>query len=252
MDDVSYKTQPRWRRINCARKRSARAMHTLVLTLAMMLALFVLTSSVLFGVLLFYEHVPLPKTRPLKPGESTLPNLVPVISKPKLDEKKFSSSHCAVREGCTEAGERRLLRFDLAVENRGLTSVAYGAPAKHDELFVFSPCHGHYHFGNFSDYTLLGSDGVVRRGHKQAYCLRDTRENEFQDFAAVVPKRRFTCDDQGISAGWADVYGGQLDCQWIDVTGLKSGRYTLRVQINNNVIEESNYEDNTAELEVEI
>ena len=41
-----------------------------------------------------------------------------------------------------------------------------------------------------------------------------------------------TCSDQGIQAGWADVYGAHLDCQWIDVTDVPAGIYTLEIEVN--------------------
>jgi hypothetical protein len=34
----------------------------------------------------------------------------------------------------------------------------------------------------------------------------------------------YDCDNQGITSGWEDVYDRSLDCQWIDVTGIKPGK----------------------------
>ena len=47
--------------------------------------------------------------------------------------------------------------------------------------------------------------------------------------------KRYNCTgkaDQGISVGCADNYKFNIDCQWIDVTGLQYGEYTLRVVVN--------------------
>jgi len=55
---------------------------------------------------------------------------------------------------------------------------------------------------------------VELTGHKQAFCLRDTT----QMVSGVAGK--YHCGNQGISAGWADTYGAELDCQWLDVTAV--------------------------------
>ena len=59
-------------------------------------------------------------------------------------------------------------------------------------------------------------------GHKQGFCLRDTN----------CASPRYTCTDQGISAGCYDVYGANLGCQYLDVTGVPPGTYTLRVRMD--------------------
>jgi hypothetical protein len=43
-----------------------------------------------------------------------------------------------------------------------------------------------------------------------------------------------TCDrqTQGISVGWADIYGSELDDQWIDVQGVPPGEYWLETVID--------------------
>jgi hypothetical protein len=40
--------------------------------------------------------------------------------------------------------------------------------------------------------------------------------------------------DQGVSPGWADVYVASLPCQWIDITGVPNGVYTLEVGADTN------------------
>jgi hypothetical protein len=44
--------------------------------------------------------------------------------------------------------------------------------------------------------------------------------------------RRFDCRFQGITAGWGDRYGADLDGQWVDVTGVAPGAYTLIITVN--------------------
>ena len=136
-------------------------------------------------------------------------------------------------EGAVAApGRRRLLRFDTVVVNRGTEDLVVGDPADPEppftpEDFELSPCHQHYHFLGFASYELRdAADRQVGFGHKQSFCMTDSRR-----YSGTRP-RRFDCRFQGITAGWGDRYGFDLDGQWVDVTGLPSGTYTLVVTVN--------------------
>ena len=167
----------------------------------------------------------------------------------RFQTTKFSSGSCAVQEGCVLGpGKRKLLRFSVATPNIGDGDLVLGNPADHPELFVWSPCHGHYHFKGYASYELLDQGGnVVLRGRKQAFCLLD-----WEKWDSSAGPAKFTCDYQGISAGWGDVYGSNLDCQWLDVTGFR-GDYSLRVTINpEQTLVESDYSNNSATVPVTI
>jgi hypothetical protein len=52
--------------------------------------------------------------------------------------------------------------------------------------------------------------------------------------------------NQGISAGWADLYGRELPCQFVVIDGVPDGTYVLRSTTNaQRVVAESDYADNT-------
>jgi hypothetical protein len=126
---------------------------------------------------------------------------------------------------------------------------------------------------------------VIATGHKQSFCLEDT----FQVLAGprVNCGRRYGCDNPGIQMGWvkhdysapcaysthseiccgcclravsalavlcapqADLYGRTLDCQWVDITDLKPGNYTLRVEVNQlHRLVETSYDNNVITLPV--
>ena len=62
---------------------------------------------------------------------------------------------------------------------------------------------------------------------------------------------QYNCTSPGIQHGWSDVYGSDLDCQWIDITGLEAGEYQLRVEINQHRQRaESAYDNNAVVVKV--
>ncbi len=148
-----------------------------------------------------------------------------------LVARTFAPDACEVVEGCVGApGPRLLLVFDTVTANVGIADVVAGRPppdGESDERFTWSPCHGHHHVTNYAVYELRDGGGAVIGGHKQAFCLQDS-----QQVRAGFPSHDYDCSMQGLSAGWADVYGRDLPCQWIDVTDAAPGRYTLAVRVN--------------------
>ena len=163
--------------------------------------------------------------------------------------KVFKAGDCALVEACVNgSGKRKLLRFDVATPNIGNADLILGNPAN-NSLFVYSPCHGHYHFSDYANYDLLNANGSsVVAGHKQAFCLED-----FSRYDPAAGPAKYTCSNQGISVGWQDVYGSYLDCQWIDITDIQPGNYQLRVTINPlGKLTESTLTNNVATVPVKI
>jgi hypothetical protein len=170
-----------------------------------------------------------------------------------IDTRTFAPTDCAVVEGCiTQTGTRRLLRFDTATANVGTGDLVVGSPTA-GVCFQWSQCHQHYHFLGFSNYTLYEQDGttVAATGHKQSFCLEDVEQ--YQAAPAPDPADPFTCNDQGLHVGWEDVYPADIDCQWVDITGVPPGDYLLEVAINTaGYLPESNYANDTATVPVTI
>lgn len=160
--------------------------------------------------------------------------------------------NCLVMEGCVSGvGNRRLLRFDTVTANLGTRDLIVGVPppaGQSNDVFVWSPCHMHHHVANYTSYELVDSQGVVVTGHKQAFCLEDGEQ-----VVPGAPATGYSCDNQGISRGWADIYVRSLPCQWIDVTGVPSGAYTLRIILNPvHALSESDYTNNVFAVPVQI
>jgi len=154
-----------------------------------------------------------------------------------------------VLEGCAGPGTRRLLQFTTETRNIGNGDLTFGNPAT-NALFHFASCHGHYHFEDFAIYDLLDGNGnSVASGHKVGFCLVD--QHPFTDTAN--PQQKYDCNNQGIQPGWADVYAFDLPCQYIDITGLPSGDYVLRMEVNHmRLFMESNTDNNVILVAVSI
>jgi hypothetical protein len=70
----------------------------------------------------------------------------------------FPDTSCAMKEGCIkEPGWRRLLRFTSTVLNQGTGDFSPPAPKSRPDLFVYGPCHQHYHYRDFATYSLFDS-----------------------------------------------------------------------------------------------
>jgi hypothetical protein len=178
-----------------------------------------------------------------------------LIASVVIQEQEFTPTSCAVEEGCiTQMGLRRLLRFDTGTINMGTADLHIGDPMQ-NACFTFSQCHQHYHFRGVGKYTLYGSDGttVVATGHKQGFCLEDVYPYPALTPPPPQPANPFTCDNQGLHVGFEDVYPNDIDCQWIDITGVAPGSYILSVVINGEeFLPESNYDNNEVRIQVNV
>jgi hypothetical protein len=170
---------------------------------------------------------------------------------------------CVLLEGCVGGtGWRRVLTFTTTTPNSGSRDLTMGVPSNHPDLFHFSECHEHYHFDGYAVYELRDADGVVATGHKQAFCLLD-----WGSWAWPGEDAHYSCSNQGIGRGWYDEYYAfwqgdnylGLDCQWIDITDVAAGEYTLRVAVNPPAagtavppLVEIDYTNNVAEADVVI
>ena len=169
-------------------------------------------------------------------------NLIPLVRNFAIDHRTFAAGSCAVQESCAAVGARKLLRFDFLSWNAGNRDLTMGAPSDRQELYVWSGCHGHWHLRDFNAFKLYDCSGVVRTGAKQAFCLIDLVKI---DPAAAAKKFNDCNSNQGVSAGWADLYSANLDCQWVDITSVPDGEYTLEAWTNRYaVVGEDTYGDN--------
>lgn len=210
--------------------------------------------------------------------EVRLPDLVPILD---LGEPA-SSDYPGTKEWYLDTQEkpgRVLLRFASMTSNGGdglLHVVALDPPsdsstqpvqqrvygdhtlyARTAGNFVYHPTHEHFHLDRFETYELhpAGSPNVVASGTKVSFCLTDN---------AAVPDRPpappaalslnlppMSCGtrEQGISPGFTDYYGPRLPDQWVDVTDVPTGDYSLVLTSDpDDVLLESDETNNTISL----
>ena len=168
-----------------------------------------------------------------------------------VERRTFEADGCAYEEGCVNGlGRRKLLLVDTGVANIGQTDLVIGDPNQRPDLFAYSPCHDHFHFGSLIRYRLLDlSYRPMIKAAKQGFCLRD----DYPFSGSAGPEKGYNCDNQGITAGWQDVYDKSLDCQWIDISGVPRGTYLLEVTVNpKRVFRESNYSNNKVIVRVTV
>lgn len=188
---------------------------------------------------------------------------------------------CLVREGCVSSatGVHTLLRFTTKIDNIGDADFAIGVPPEQRidrGPWHWDTCHGHWHVKGYASYELrpkemhigpwpchwangrlvpqeLRGRAPAIAGRKNGFCLMDLAEIVSGDNQCGFRKH---CCDQGISAGCADIYNNQLQCQWIDITGVNIDdevEYELHVHVNpEGTMEESDLTDNLAVVDVRL
>ena len=109
-----------------------------------------------------------------------------------------------------------------------------GTPAV---MFWAGDGHDHWHVRDVEAYRLIRLDNGRRvgTGAKHGFCYFDNTTYRLGLAGAPSAPVYGGCGragdlrvKTGLSVGWGDTYPAGIAFQWIDVTGLKSGRYRLR------------------------
>ncbi len=99
--------------------------------------------------------------------------------------------------------------------------------------------HHHWHYDYAASYSLLIPGAATVPSVKIGFCMLDTYDTNthFNYYAQTSPWCMSSSPAapfvrMGISPGIGDYYNAQLADQWIDVTGVDAGTYTLRAEVN--------------------
>lgn len=196
----------------------------------------------------------LPEKRNCVAGTSGKPDLTvdgDVLGRSMYVERKmFSDTSCEVLEGCVGgSGERRLLRFSVSIPNFGKGPMVIPGPTTDPSLYQYDSCHAHDHLIEFANYELKDEKNVVTAtGRKQGFYLID-----FNPYCMdAAPPADFGLD-LGVSPGWADIYTSDLPCQWLDITNVPDGVYSLRVAVDTrNIVDEDDVLPNHADVKLRL
>jgi Lysyl oxidase len=160
---------------------------------------------------------------------------------------------CLVSEGCvTGLGQRRVVRFGSRTGNVGTAALSLGNPGASNPYWAADSCQGGFDLLGFARYELFdASTGAsVLTGGKNGFCIRDSEPWQLEGDASCYA---YNCADQGISPGCADNYGSELQCQWVDITNVPAGLYTLRVIINATFsVPELDYANNVVDVNLRV
>ncbi len=222
-----------------------------------------------------------PNLRPLAPGSFISPR--DGVDPNYTFGGSFTVGGCTADEVARKLA-RRCLRFDSALANlgRGPLEVAYLAdadpahpgPAAYQRIYrtddsyksrfaietEYHPTHLHFHIKDMyvakmwkvNKRQRVVGDEPLARSDKNGFCPEDTAP-----YVASAPDPNYSCfggsgagsdgalQVVGITAGWADVYPHYLPDQYIEIDGLKNGRYLFELEVDpNNVFVESSETDN--------
>jgi hypothetical protein len=196
----------------------------------------------------------LPEKTPCGLGSGGLPDMTvdgDVLARSlRIEDKEFAADSCELAEWCVQGiGKRRLLRFSVAISNLGSGPLVIPGPEEAPDLYHFDSCHQHDHLTDFAGYELRDADGKpAALGRKQGFYPID-----FAPLCIDAPPSADYFPSMGISAGWADVYTSALPCQWLDITNVADGSYTLRVSVDEkDILAEEDVLPNTTEVKVQI
>lgn len=125
----------------------------------------------------------------------------------------------------------------------------------------------------FATFYIYNSTGHrVAEGHKASFCLEDNQclpdvearyacvdfgdqgtfcilENSIKSLNLAVNwmQTHFYVSCTGISVNCSDIYRFNIDCQWVDITEMETGTYTIKISINPEFkVGEMTYDNNAA------
>jgi len=139
------------------------------------------------------------------------------------------------------------------IHNIGTAAYVGESPYERPDLYVYAACHQHYHEVGFAGFELYYTENnsIIVNSTKKSYCVETSEQWQFGSKVPCLSDT--TCDNQGLEPGNTDIYGSDLDCQWLDITDLyltnrlcRWYKYTVHVNHFRSLIEYSYENDATS------
>ena len=201
--------------------------------------------------------------------DQALPGAISIETRSGRRVLVFASAVDNVGAGALVIRGSRRSRAVATMRIRQLVTRADGSRAVYDLpgrlRYVRSETHSHWHLLRFERYALRrASDGrLVAPDRKTGFCLGDRYRIENPPAAAPAQavwvgecgrgRTRLLRLRQGISPGYGDDYVPALEGQFLDLTGVRAGRYLLVHRVNPvRSIRESSYANNAASVLLEL
>jgi hypothetical protein len=161
-------------------------------------------------------------------------------------------------EGRRKRTERTMTAWQLVRRSDG---TIHRLPSAGFMRYDVAPTHSHWHFHPFERYELWkrGGTRALARDHKQGFCFGDRHPTRLAvpahfragDCGLFTPK--LLSVQEGTSVGYVDIYPPEYHGQWIDITGIRDGRYVLVHRVNPEfALRERSYVNNEASVLVEL
>jgi hypothetical protein len=174
---------------------------------------------------------------------------------PLVDPPAAAFRGCAVQKKCAGVGLRTLLHFSVRINNIGDAELILGpagAPGVSTAL-----CDGAVYNGNPPPLSnpLYRTDYLL-------YQLLDASSTPVAQSDGLAPAicvpaaqstSRFSCEFLGLAKGSSEIFDVSSECQWLDITGVPPGQYTLRLSVNpDRHLRELSYDNNTFDVPVSL
>lgn len=155
---------------------------------------------------------------------------------------RFDAIIVNVGDGPFQAhGHSRQPDGDLLVDQQVLTingdgSRSWASNLTDYRMYWSGDGHSHWHVRDLEGYVLQNTNATIKRtGEKHGFCFFDNYQYDLGLPDAPASRAYTRCGfgsadaevSMGLSIGWGDLYNASLPDQYIDISGLPAGEYTI-------------------------
>jgi hypothetical protein len=144
---------------------------------------------------------------------------------------RFSATIVNVGVGPFQALGHTNVDGELSVDQQFRTSGAIASHPTDAKMYFSGDGHSHWHVRDLEQYVLEGQNGATRiYGEKHGFCFWDNVHYDptlSGSPTSAVYTGSTSCVLMGLSIGWGDRYPATIVDQYINITSLPAGEYTV-------------------------